>query len=256
MSGEDPGLEELGVGAYLGAPLVLPDGRTVGTLAAIDTRPRAWSPASMAGLNQVAASLAGELEGLVAGAATAARPAAAVSSRRRRRRPDPPTVMGPLVSGAPIPMAVWDERRLLVEVNGAFAALSGRTVEEHPGRRASELVGGLGERVEDAIADMLLCGDERRRLEASASEADAPGGRTRHWLVELFRADREGFSGVLIGAAITEITRYREEEGRLSFLAEASDLMERRLGAEDRLSLLARLVVPRLADFCTVDLAE
>src|SRR5205085_8500424 len=48
MSREDPGLRELGVGAYLGAPLVLADGRTVGTVAAIDTQPRAWTPASMA----------------------------------------------------------------------------------------------------------------------------------------------------------------------------------------------------------------
>jgi serine phosphatase RsbU (regulator of sigma subunit)/anti-sigma regulatory factor (Ser/Thr protein kinase) len=256
MSREDPGLEELGVGAYLGAPLVLPDGRAVGTLAAIDTQPRAWTPASIAGLRQVAASLAGDLEGLIPGAAPAARPASVVGSRRRRRRVDRPGVLGPLLTGAPVPMAVWDDRLLLVEVNDAFAAISGRSVEEHLGCRASELVPGLGEALEDAIADMLLQGEERRRLEASASEPDARAGATRHWLVDLFRADRHGYPGAAIGAAITEITQYREAEGRLAFLAEVSDLMERRLGAEERLSLLARLVVPGLADFCTVELAE
>ncbi|MDX6645480.1 MAG: hypothetical protein QOK40_1207 [Miltoncostaeaceae bacterium] len=255
MSREDAGLGELGVGAYLGAPLLLPDGTAVGTVAVIDSRPRPWTPASMAALREVAASLAGDLEALVGGS-SAPRPAAAAGSRRRRRRVNRPGGLDALLAGAPVPLAVWDERLQLVALNAAFAALSGRTVEDHLGRRAGDLLPGLGERLDDAVADMLLSGDQRRRLEASASDGDAPGGAARHWLIDLFRADRHGSLGGAVGAAITEITQYREAEGRLAFLAEVSELMERRLGAEERLSLLARLVVPGLADFCTVELAE
>jgi signal transduction histidine kinase len=45
----------------------------------------------------------------------------------------------------------------------------------------------------------------------------------------------------------------REAEGRVSFLAEASELLSRSLDYEEQMRRLAELTVPRLADWCTVD---
>jgi two-component sensor histidine kinase/PAS domain-containing protein len=48
-------IEDLGVVAYLGVPLRLPSGETVGALAAIDSEPRQWSEQELADLQLVAA---------------------------------------------------------------------------------------------------------------------------------------------------------------------------------------------------------
>jgi signal transduction histidine kinase len=45
----------------------------------------------------------------------------------------------------------------------------------------------------------------------------------------------------------------REAEGRVSFLAEASELLSRSLDYEEQMRRLAFIAVPRLADWCTVD---
>jgi signal transduction histidine kinase len=46
----------------------------------------------------------------------------------------------------------------------------------------------------------------------------------------------------------------RAAEGRVSFLAEASELLSRSLDYEEQMCRLAELTVPRLADWCTVDI--
>lgn len=53
---------EIGVIAYAGIPLVTEDGHALGSLCAIDTRPRAWTPADIATLRIVAAAVMAEIE--------------------------------------------------------------------------------------------------------------------------------------------------------------------------------------------------
>jgi GAF domain-containing protein len=48
---------EMGVIAYAGAPLVTADGHVLGTLCAIDTKPRAWTPAEVETLRAIAAEV-------------------------------------------------------------------------------------------------------------------------------------------------------------------------------------------------------
>jgi PAS domain S-box-containing protein len=46
---------QLGVAAYLGVPLILPGGEAIGTLCVIDVRPREWTAADLASLQELAA---------------------------------------------------------------------------------------------------------------------------------------------------------------------------------------------------------
>jgi two-component sensor histidine kinase len=57
----NPAVRELGVTAYLGVPLVTPAGHVLGSLCAIDTRPRTWSPANIAIMNDMAAIVMREI---------------------------------------------------------------------------------------------------------------------------------------------------------------------------------------------------
>ena len=54
-------IDDLGVEAYLGVPLALPDGEIVGALAAIDTAPRDWTDVDMRRLRSIARSVEREM---------------------------------------------------------------------------------------------------------------------------------------------------------------------------------------------------
>src|SRR5918997_1697308 len=58
----NPAIEELGVVAYLGVPITTSDGSVLGTLCAIDSKPRAWSPDDVSLLSDLAAAAMAELE--------------------------------------------------------------------------------------------------------------------------------------------------------------------------------------------------
>src|SRR5262249_17805396 len=53
-----------------------------------------------------------------------------------------------------------------------------------------------------------------------------------------------------------DITERKQAEERLRFLAEASELLSSSLDYETTLASVARLAVPGLADWCTVDILE
>jgi hypothetical protein len=65
---EDPALRdslaipELGVVAYAGVPLTRPDGQVLGSLCAIDTRPRHWTPDQVQILEDLGRSVVSEIE--------------------------------------------------------------------------------------------------------------------------------------------------------------------------------------------------
>jgi serine phosphatase RsbU (regulator of sigma subunit) len=54
-------VDDLGVVAYAGMPLTDGEGHVLGSLCAIDSRPRAWSPRELADLEDLAAACSGEL---------------------------------------------------------------------------------------------------------------------------------------------------------------------------------------------------
>ncbi|MEE2952540.1 MAG: GAF domain-containing protein [Pseudomonadota bacterium] len=59
---DNPAIRDLGVAAYLGAPIVLGDGRVVGSLCAIEHVAREWSPDDLAILTELAALVATEID--------------------------------------------------------------------------------------------------------------------------------------------------------------------------------------------------
>jgi serine phosphatase RsbU (regulator of sigma subunit)/PAS domain-containing protein len=64
--------------------------------------------------------------------------------------------------------------------------------------------------------------------------------------------------GAIVAAVATlfDLTEYRRREETLSFLAEASEALTQSLDVTKTLADLVRLAVPRLADWCSIDLVE
>lgn len=59
---DHPGTRELDVVAYAGIPLITRDGHAIGTLCAVDTRPRLWTRDQIATLRDLAAAAVTEVE--------------------------------------------------------------------------------------------------------------------------------------------------------------------------------------------------
>jgi GAF domain-containing protein len=61
VAARNPAVRDGTVTAYVGMPLVAPDGRAVGTLSVMDTKPRSWSAAQLDLLRALAARIVGEV---------------------------------------------------------------------------------------------------------------------------------------------------------------------------------------------------
>lgn len=58
----NPAIDEIGVVAYLGAPLITNDGSALGSLCVIDSTPRTWSEGDVTALSDLAAAVVAEIE--------------------------------------------------------------------------------------------------------------------------------------------------------------------------------------------------
>jgi GAF domain-containing protein len=59
---DNPGIRDLGMIAYMGAPLVAPSGNVLGTLCAIDHQPRHWTTEQVEILSNLAGSVLSEIQ--------------------------------------------------------------------------------------------------------------------------------------------------------------------------------------------------
>ncbi len=78
----NPAITELGVMAYLGMPITTPDGYVLGSLCAVGTEPRKWSPADLRNLADLAKAVTREIE--LSEQTTALKQAVELSEKGRR----------------------------------------------------------------------------------------------------------------------------------------------------------------------------
>lgn len=176
-------------------------------------------------------------------------------------------------------IVTMDEHGDIVEMNTAAAEMFGHERESAIGRELAELVipPSFRERHREALQRFRRTGRGRilgRRLELTAMRADGS-----EFPVELTvtRVQLPDPAEILFTGYIRDITpRRRAEElqarlfeseravreaverahDRVAFLADASVLLSASLDSRRTLTKIARLVVPRLADWCSVDLVE
>ena len=79
-----------------------------------------------------------------------------------------------------------------------------------------------------------------------------------HGIVSLSAEPVRDAGGEIVAAVATlfDLTEYRQREEALSFLAEASIVLTETLDLQHTLTELVELAVPRLADWCTIDMLE
>jgi serine phosphatase RsbU (regulator of sigma subunit)/PAS domain-containing protein len=98
-----------------------------------------------------------------------------------------------------------------------------------------------------------LAGESVSETELALRRADGSLG-----VVSISAEPVRDSEGTIVAAVATlfDLTDYRHREETLSFLAEASEALTQSLDFTKTLSDLVRLAVPRLADWCSIDLVE
>ena len=108
------------------------------------------------------------------------------------------------------------------------------TREQLPGRRALR-----GEREPEAVVGFRVTGEQRTHWSIVQATAVLRDGRVRYVI-----------------NAFQDITPLKEIEDRLRILADAGAVLADSDNYQDTLQALAELIVPRLADWCVVDIVE
>ena len=175
----------------------------------------------------------------------------------------------------PAGLAFFDRDLRYVRVNAALAAMSGRPVEAHLGRRVEEIVPALAQHAHRAMEEVLVTGQAVADVEVRGETAAEPGVQ-RDWLITHYPVRQDG-EMVGLGVVVVDITARKRAEGereqahdaerqarraaeiaraRAAFLADAGAMLDATLDLDETLESLARLCVPRVADWCSIEMAE
>ena len=180
----------------------------------------------------------------------------------QRTSEDAKALLDTLFESAPIGLAYFDRELRFVRVNDALAEINGVPAADHIGRTVPEVLPDLDPAILESFRHVIESGEPLEEVEVHG-QTPADPGVDRTWL-ETFYPVSGGDGEVLgMGAVVVDITDRKAAEAareealeRARFLAEASVLLDRTLDFDETLQNLARLAVPDVGDWCTVDLIE
>jgi PAS domain S-box-containing protein len=159
-------------------------------------------------------------------------------------------------------VTVHDERGKTVYVNDAAVELLGShsaddVLRAEPGELARRFIvtreDGSPVRVEDLPGRRLVAGEPAPSLLTHSVRRDTGEA---YWLLTKATLYEEPSGAKLAINIIEDVTEAKDAELRQRFLAEAGQLLVSSLDYEQTLERVARMIVPRLADWCGIDLLD
>ncbi|GAA1935038.1 SpoIIE family protein phosphatase [Kitasatospora viridis] len=166
-------------------------------------------------------------------------------------------------SQSPIGMAVYDTELRFVRLNEALARINGLPVPEHLGRRIDAVLPGLNSAEIEAVMRYVLATGEP--VVDARSHGRTPGDpeHERAWSASYFRLADPSGRVLGVSSSLIDVTeRFQAEaraaraQERLSLLAEATSRIGTTLDMQRTAEELIAAVIPRFADFATVDLLD
>jgi PAS domain S-box-containing protein len=159
-------------------------------------------------------------------------------------------------------VTVHDERGKTVYVNDAAVELLGSDSAEdvlraEPGELARRFIitreDGSPVRVEDLPGRRLVAGEPAPSLLTHSVRRDTGEAL---WLLTKATLYEEPSGAKLAINIIEDVTEAKDAELRQRFLAEAGQLLASSLDYQQTLERVARMIVPRLADWCGIDMVD
>jgi PAS domain S-box-containing protein len=156
-----------------------------------------------------------------------------------------------LLANAPLGFAFFDQEFRFIRVNQILAEMNGLTIEDHLGRRLSEVLPDVGPGVEQMLQTVKETGAPISDVEVSGQTPAQPGVE-RHWLANYYPVRAPDGSLLGLGAMIVEITERKRQERAARLTAAVSELLAASPDIDAVLARAASLMVPELADSCAL----
>jgi PAS domain S-box-containing protein len=163
---------------------------------------------------------------------------------------DPAAWLEALAAAAPSGLAVIDRDLRFLAVNEALAAQSRIPREAFLGRTLLELY----PRADETASVIRRVIETEIPMLGREVELEGPGGRRSHWRAHYFPVRRGRASAVAV--MLEEITARKLTQEHLELLLEAKEILSSTLELDALLDRLARFLVPRLSDWCVVELVD
>ncbi|MGC0316383.1 SpoIIE family protein phosphatase [Kitasatospora acidiphila] len=164
---------------------------------------------------------------------------------------------------SPIGLAVYDTELRFVRLNEALARFNGLPVADHLGHRINAVLPGINAtEIEAVMRHVLLTGEP---VLDARSHGRTPGdpGHEHAWSASYFRLADPAGRVLGVSSSIIDVTgRFQAEaraaraQERLTLLAQANARIGTTLDMQRTAEELIAAVVPRFADFATVDLLD
>ncbi|WP_051970707.1 SpoIIE family protein phosphatase [Kitasatospora azatica] len=160
---------------------------------------------------------------------------------------------------SPVGMAVYDNELRFVRLNEALASINGLSVEEHLGRRITDVLPGInGTEIESVMRHVLITGEP---VLDARSHGRTPGdpGHEHAWSASYFRLEDPPGRVLGVSSTIVDVTdrhlaesRAARAQERLGLLVDATARIGTTLDLRITARELADAMVPRVADLSGV----
>jgi PAS domain S-box-containing protein len=151
-----------------------------------------------------------------------------------------------------IGVAFFDRDGRYERVNDRLAAMHNLAPEDHIGRPVEDVVPDIAAAVRASLAEAVARA-EAVTTEITGEMADKPGvPRTWNANIVPVRGDDDEILGC--AAIVIDVTERKRAEARAALIAEAATLLDTSLDLETTVRTLCAIAVPRLADWCAIDL--
>lgn len=177
----------------------------------------------------------------------------AAARRARTRAEETLARFDALFESSPVGTALYDRELRHVRVNPALAASFRKAPDDFPGQTVRALVPELADTIEPLMRQVEL---SKMALEGQPLSGEMPAGSglRRHWLATYFPVVLPRGQVIGVGGTIVDVTDQTEIADRRNLLIETTGLLHASFDYRNAVALVARHLVPALADWCIVDL--
>jgi PAS domain S-box-containing protein len=156
-----------------------------------------------------------------------------------------------LLANAPLGFAFYDREMRYVGLNHPLAEINGLAIDEHIGRRVSDLLPDVGPTIEEMLQAVLESGAPVSDVELTGQTPAQPGVE-RHWLASYYPVAGPDDDAAGLGAIVVEITEHKRQERIARLSGAVSELLAANPDLTELLRRAASIMVPELGDSCGI----
>lgn len=171
------------------------------------------------------------------------------------------TVADSLIDVAPIGFALLDSKLRFLRVNNELATMNHLSAQDHLGKEISSVFPDFPKNLIRIMKKVLITNEPVLNLDVEMNTVVGSEPECRKYVASYFPVFLDDKSITLLGVLLRDVTERRRVEkqleltkANLTYLSEASKILSSSLDYHTTLQTVSKLAVPKVADWCSIDL--